>query len=116
MDKKCLVTLIIITIYVILIGLFFKFYKENNVCRIFHSSCIRFCSEDTDNFSNEFLIQELRKSKSARHLNKDLIIYRGAPTCGGLSFLPPGYNETSDHQPYHLSSVCIFLLFYPTFK
>jgi len=103
MNKKILVTLILISIYGILTGLFFKFYNESTVCHSHHSSCIRFCSEDTDNFSNEFLIQEFRKSKSGRNLDKDLTIYRGAPTCG-LSFTPPNYNET---RPYYFTPVCI---------
>ncbi|KAL7036866.1 hypothetical protein ACKWTF_008969 [Chironomus riparius] len=104
MNKKCLVTFGIVAIYATLIGLFFKFYKESSECSEFSSSCIRFCSEDVENYSNEFLFEEFRKSKSGRVLKEISNIYRGLPICGGVSFLPPFYNETSSRRPYYIQN------------
>ena len=107
MNKKILVTFSVIAIYATLLGLFLKLYRESTVCYNHNSSCIRFCSEDTENYSNEFLVKELRKRKSHSDLDKDLRIYRGSPTCGGVSFLPAKYNETSNYSPYNIQSVSL---------
>jgi hypothetical protein len=80
------------------------------VCHSSRSKCIRFCSEDINNFSDEFLFTELKKSKAGRYLEKDFTIYRGAPICGGMSYYSVDYNETSNHQPFDIPYVCIFLL------
>jgi len=88
MNKKSIVTLSVIIIYVIICGLFIKFFTLN------HSSGTRFCSTDTETFSNQFLITEFKKSNSSKLWNdqnfddsddiKYLPIYRGRPFCGGL--------------------------------
>ena len=107
MSRKILVTFCVITIYVVLIGIFVKTVKETSDCKN-SVICIRFCSEDTENYSNEFLLEEFKKS--AKELKKmDVKIYRGSPMCGGMIFLRPNENITSDQTSYEICSVSIFI-------
>ncbi|KAL7036870.1 hypothetical protein ACKWTF_008973 [Chironomus riparius] len=104
MNKKNLVSVCIITAYAILLGLFIKFRQDSTECFGKNFTCIRFCSNDLENYSDEFLLKEFKKSKIAMFLEKDFKVYRGIPTCGGIAFQPLKYNKTSKRAPYYIDS------------
>ena len=88
MNKKLIVTLSVITSYVIICGLFIKFFTES------HSFGIRFCSSDKK-FSDQFLLTEFMESNASKLLQDDenydykkyMSVHRGRPFCGGLEYV-----------------------------
>ena len=103
MNKKIIVTISAIIIYATLYGCFIKVFKDNSGCGS-TSLCIRFCSEDIDEFSNEDLLDEFLKSKTGKgwdHSDRaDFKVFRGSPACGEMKFIPPNKNVTSYRRPY----------------
>ncbi|CAG9805357.1 unnamed protein product [Chironomus riparius] len=125
MNKKLIVTLSVITTYVIICGLFIKFFRESD------SYGTRFCSSDKKKFSDQFLLTEIIKSNSSKLWRngedfdyiKYMSVHRGRPLCGGLEYVSldrvladPDYElnfrgmiiidrQTYDHERYCLEKV-----------
>jgi len=102
---KIIVTISIIIIYSTIFGLIIRSFREQYKC-LESFSCFRFCSTDTDKYSDKFLSNDFLNSESGeqwridRVLNSididDIKVYRGLPVCGGLSYLP-SKNKSSLH-------------------
>lgn len=102
---KTIVTISIIIIYSAIFGLIVRSFQEQYKC-LESFSCIRFCSTDTEKYSDKFLVTDFLESESGeqwridRFLNSsdidDINVYRGLPVCGGLSYLP-SKNKSSLH-------------------
>jgi len=110
MNKNFIVSTVVIIIYVILFGLFIKLHKEVNHFCTSNSPCIRFCSTNSEEFSDKSLLDEFMKSESAEKLASNLSvetskILRGPPTCGGMSFTPPDYRGHSSIVHYNFDQV-----------
>jgi len=113
MKLKTFLIISIVLIYVIIIALVVKARKEDIGCYEHNSACFRFCSDDTDEFSDEFLLQEFNKSKTANGLKYyNIKVYRGYPLCGGMEFLPPNDNITSENPPYNFYKVSTLFILY----
>ena len=106
MNKKLIVTLSIITIYVIICGLFIKFFSK------IHVYGTRFCSTDREKFSDQYLLTEFKKSNSSKlwldedfDYKKYLSIYRGRPLCGGLKYISLDTVLADQHYEYNSVSI-----------
>ena len=109
MNKKIVVTISVILIYVALFFLFIYFSKRSYGCS-YRSPCIRFCSSDTNKYSDEFLLEQFKESKTAnkmRNVDKGLKVIRGAPACGKLKYWPPNEDLNSTDPPYEFDVVSI---------
>ena len=113
---KIIVTISIIIIYSTIFGLMVRSFREQYEC-LESFSCFRFCSTDTEKYSDKFLAEDFVDSKSGEKLRIDRVLnssdiddikfYRGPPVCGGLSYLP-SKNESSLHpSPYGVNFVSI---------
>ncbi|KAL7036855.1 hypothetical protein ACKWTF_008960 [Chironomus riparius] len=70
-------------LYLILISLLFFYYRINFICG-YKSACIRFCSKDTEKFSNRILFDSLKKDNMTRYYDPEfekITFFRGAPEC-----------------------------------
>lgn len=114
MNKKIIVTISVILIYAILYGSFIKVFKEAFECGEFYL-CIRFCSDDTEAYSDKLLLNEFLKSKSgSRWKNPEVEkfrIYRGSPVCGEMKYISPNKDLTSYRNPYDFHYVSCKLIF-----
>ncbi|XP_070491564.1 uncharacterized protein [Chironomus tepperi] len=110
-SRKSIVTLITVSSYVIAFGILAKLMFEDIKCFQRGSSCFRFCSDNSDDYSDEFLLTEFNQSKSASSIKlSNVIVYRGYPLCGKMEFSQPNTNITSDSRPYsfnHHASIYI---------
>jgi len=109
MNKKIVVTISVILIYVALFFLFIYFSKRSYGCG-YGSPCIRFCSSDTNEYSDDFLLEQFRESKTAkemRNMHNGLKVIRGTPTCGTLKYWPPNEDVNSTDAPYEFNYVSI---------
>ena len=111
MKSKTFLTIIVVFFYVIIIGLVAKNLKEDLRCFKQNSGCFRFCSDDTEEYSDDILFQEFNKSKSLQGLTiKNVKVYRGYTLCGGTEFFHPNNNITSENRPYDFYRVCLLLI------
>ena len=70
-------------IYLILISLFLYFFKIDFICG-YEKPCLRFCSTDTEKYSDEMLFDELMNSSFTYWFGEDYNltnIFRGPPLC-----------------------------------
>ena len=110
-NKKILVTISVILIYVALFALFIYLANRSHDCT-YKSPCIHFCSSDTNRYTNEYLIDQFMKSKSAKEYVEDeaeLKAIRGAPSCGEMADWLPNDEVNSTEPPYDFSTVSIDL-------
>ncbi|CAG9805359.1 unnamed protein product [Chironomus riparius] len=112
MKSKTLLTISAVSIYVITIGLIAKSIKEDfdgyNNRQTY--GYFRFCSDDTEKYSDDYLLNEFNKSKSANGLKyNNIIIYRGYPLCGAMEFIHPNDNITSENRPYEFYRGSIYI-------
>ncbi|KAL7036859.1 hypothetical protein ACKWTF_008964 [Chironomus riparius] len=101
-NKKILVTISVILIYVSLFALFIYLANRSHGCS-YKTPCIHFCSSDRSRFSDEYLIDEFMKSKSAKDYVEDeavLKAIRGAPSCGEMTDWLPNDEVNSTKPPY----------------
>ncbi|CAG9805356.1 unnamed protein product [Chironomus riparius] len=91
-------------IYLILISLFFFFFKTDFICR-FEKPCLRFCSSDTEKYSNVLLFDEFIDSNVTYWFqnNYNLTnIFRGPPYCNGemklLETVKNKYNDEDEEE------------------
>ncbi|KAL7036857.1 hypothetical protein ACKWTF_008962 [Chironomus riparius] len=101
MNKKLLVTIFVILIYVALFFLYANISKSSYECG-FGSPYIRFCSSDTNEYSDESLLKQFKESKSSNRMirSNSLKVIRGAPACGKLKYWPPNMEVNSTDPPY----------------
>ncbi|XP_070491554.1 G-protein coupled receptor Mth-like isoform X2 [Chironomus tepperi] len=72
-------------LYLILISVLIYYYRKEFICH-YESVCLRFCSTDTEKYSDKFLYDSLKKNNLSHHYDiefDDLSIIRGRPTCHG---------------------------------
>lgn len=111
MNKKFLVTISVTLIYIVLFFLFIYFSKRSYGCG-YGSPCIRFCSSDTQEYSDKNLLEQFKKSKSAKQMQtivKNLRVIRGEPTCGKMKYRPPNQEVNSTDPPYEFDYVSLNL-------
>ncbi|KAL7036869.1 hypothetical protein ACKWTF_008972 [Chironomus riparius] len=107
MNKNFIVSVVVIIIYAVLLGTFIKLYNDiNNHCTE-SSPCIRFCSTNSEEFPDSTLLNKFLTSASAEKFctNPYIVntkVYRGSPTCGGMSFSELGSfgNSTIVHYNF----------------
>ncbi|CAG9805351.1 unnamed protein product [Chironomus riparius] len=101
MNKKLLFTIFVILIYGALFFLYANISKRSYECG-FGSPCIRFCSSDTNEYSDESLLKQFKESKSSNRMirSNSLKVIRGAPACGKLKYWPPNMEVNSTDPPY----------------
>ncbi|XP_070491553.1 probable G-protein coupled receptor Mth-like 3 isoform X1 [Chironomus tepperi] len=87
MNKKCLVSIIVVLIYLVLFLMFTYYFEKSQECSYF-SPCIRFCSADRVNNSDDFYVEEFKKSKTGKDmiiLETNFKVFRGTPPCGDMT-------------------------------
>ena len=102
MNKKFLATVFVILIYVALFFLFFYSTKRSYGCG-YGYPCIRFCSPDTNLYSDKKLLDEFKDSKTAKRMSwryDSLKAIRGTPNCGEMKYIPPNEDTNSTNVPY----------------
>jgi len=107
MNKKIVVTICVILIYVALFGLFFYFLDNSHGCS-YKSPCIHFCSSNSDNYTDDYLLDLFKESKSAKKYMEDEVEFkaiRGIPSCGEMTYWPPNEEVNSTKPPYEFSYV-----------
>jgi len=113
-NKKIFVAISVILIYVVLFGLFFYFTQNVHGCS-YKSTCIHFCSSNSENYTDDYLLDQFKESKSAmksvKKFTEDEIdkvkfkAIRGIPSCGKMVFLEPNDEVNSTKPPYEFSYV-----------
>ncbi|KAL7036863.1 hypothetical protein ACKWTF_008966 [Chironomus riparius] len=103
MNKKIIVTICAVIIYAILFVYVTKNVAGQSECGNYFQFCIRFCSADTETFSDDFLLDEFLKSEFGKSF-KNLIgfnfnVFRGFPVCGELKYFQLRENSTSPFSP-----------------
>jgi hypothetical protein len=109
MNKKIVVTISVILIYIALFVLFVYFSQRSYGCD-YGSPCIRFCSSDTRKYSDDFLLEQFKQSKSGKEIRRgvdSLRVIRGAPACGTMMYSPPNEEANSTDPPYEFDYVSI---------
>ena len=107
MNKYFFVTISVILIYAVLFGSFFYFTQNLHGCS-YKSPCIHFCSSNTDNYTDEYLLDQFKESKSAKRYMEDEVEFkaiRGIPSCGKMLFLEPNDEVNSTKPPYEFNNV-----------
>ncbi|KAL7036862.1 hypothetical protein ACKWTF_008966 [Chironomus riparius] len=84
MNKKIIVTICAVIIYAILFVYVTKNVAGQSECGNYFQFCIRFCSADTETFSDDFLLDEFLKR---------------FPVCGELKYFQLRENSTSPFSP-----------------
>jgi hypothetical protein len=107
LNKKILVTISVTLIYAILLGLFIYFLNSNDCS--YNSPCIRFCSANTQKYSDRELLDKFEESKSAKEMMKyqykNLKALRGVPKCGEMTDWLPNDEVNSTAPPFEFNSV-----------
>ena len=96
--------------YIIFISLFLYYHREELLCER-GSKCLRFCSSDTEKYSNKLLFESLKENNNKLKHNFDEVkIFRGLPTCSGNLEEAKKSNTTENesHMIYfHISKTCL---------
>ncbi|XP_070491509.1 uncharacterized protein [Chironomus tepperi] len=103
MNKKLLVTISVTLIYALLMGMFYYFTQTSYGCR-YLTPCVHFCSGDTEKYTDKYLIDHFKESKSAKEYLEDglaLKVIRGTPSCGKMKYQAP--NDNTSRPPYEFS-------------
>lgn len=114
MNKKVLVSISVVLIYLVFFLTFIYYFNKSQECTYF-SPCIRFCSTDKVEYSDEYLLEQFKDNKTGRHmfvLETNFKVLRGTPPCGEMNHWSLNEDGNFSKVPYRFDYVSIFNLFF----